>query len=377
MDELTYSNKNSINSVTSSKDTTQNLNFCPKCGQILQNSSVCLNCNELGVASTDMSNDYKQFMNDYATELVLWSFTKARRLPENNTDMPAYYTYECNIFNIKTFISQLISKEFLKKADSKSIFNVLKIQDLKSLLKKNNISTTGNKQDLIDKLVSNNVPLPSDIIPDDYYIISSKGKKFYEENYEYVELHKNPDYQITPKDFFEIRKTLSRDKGYSFSDCLWRIFNKRIIEYSSTKQYWWVYYNYLNMAQLTYQENKQSISIALYIKCLIFLLCGVSMYEHYTWYLDDGNKDWLLNSNSDYFYIDKELLLKIAEMKDYYDDSIVDKEYNNLEMNFKLCSSETIKKIIEKLIEDPLFNIEDYKKLLENERQQNLRKYIK
>ncbi len=353
--------------------------YCPNCGMVIDNDSICPQCHTLLIVDTQDSNmNFKQFIKKYATELVLWKYTKPDKIIISDRDVPVYYKSECQIYNIKLFIKDLVKAGYLRNATELELLETLKIIELKAILKNANISQTGNKKDLIAKIVDNELYAHIYDEKEKYYVLSEKGKEFYEQNIEFVNLHRSQKYQITVKEYYDVRKKLPKNKGYSYQDCVWNIFQKRLLEYSKTRQYYQLYYNYLNMLDLTYSEGKYHVAINICLKCIIFDLCGVSYYndlENYRKYNDKIFKKYLLDDINS-CYINENNFALLSNMREYYTQESLIKEYETLEMNFKLCSLEVIKKIINDLIQNAQFNIKEYLPIIEHEHKRKIKKYL-
>lgn len=350
--------------------------FCPNCGEVFDDTTtICPNCDKL-LISIDQDPDYKSFMKEYATTIVLWGYDKPRKLIKNG-ETPVYYTSECSITNIEIFINDLITNEYLKHPSNQELLQTLTIKELKEVLKKDGESVTGNKNDLISKIINKEINVPIFNRIEEYYIMSAKGLDFFESHKDYVELHRHQKYRITPREFYEIKKQLLvKNSRYSYRDCIWGIFQNRILNYTREKDYLQLYINYENMGDFCYEEGKANVAVTLYLKCVIYELCGVTFYNEWKWFHDDAYANDMLKKSIKESTIYCNGIQSLIKCKKYYNDDMVKIEYDHLEMNFKLCSLELIKKLISEALNDSMFNIEDYKDLIIRDRLNNLNKYL-
>lgn len=350
--------------------------YCPDCGEAFDdNTTICPNCNKL-LISIDQDPQFKAFMKEYATVIVLWGYDKPKELIKNG-QTPVYYTYECNITNIEMFIKQLIVDGYLRHPNNQELLQTLTIKELKDVLKENGEAGTGNKKDLIDRIIENNINVSLFDRKEEYYIISELGEEFYESHKEYIELHRHQNYRITPREFYEMKKRLlSKGNLYIYRDCIWGIFQNRLLNYSKEKDYIKLHFNYENMANFCYEEGKLNVAVNLYLKCVIYELCGVNFYYEWKWFHDNSYAVEMLKKNIKESIIYCTSMQSLIKCKEFYKNDMLKREYDNLEMNFKLCSLELIEKIINEAMNDSMFNIEEYKELIIRDRLNNLNKYI-
>jgi len=315
-------------------------------------------------------------MKDYAITIVLWGYEKPRKLMKVG-DTPVYFTYECNITNIELLLKEIISKGLLKNPTNIEMLQILTINELKEILKSYDLPVSGKKDNLIDRIIENNLALDLLNEREYYYILSDLGNEFLNSHYDYIELHRNQVYGVYPKEYFEVKKRLLKQyNSCNFSDCIWNVFQERLFRYSKNRDYLQLYFTYEHMADLTNKEGQSNVAVNFYLKCVIYELCGVFFYNEYIMFKDDPNlgevlKDSIMmgdNYNRNY--------ISLIECKDFFSFDMIEREYNHLEMNFKLCSLELIKQLLSKAMNDPMFTIEDYKETLVKERLKELKKYL-
>lgn len=349
---------------------------CPECGQLYDDdTTICPTCKRL-LISMDKDPLYYDFMKEYAITLVLWGYDKPRELIKNNS-MPVYYTYECEITDVELLQREMIEHGLLKHPDDDEMLLLLKVNQLKDILRENDLSTSGKKDELITRILNSNINIDIYSNKDNYYIISEAGQAFYDRNSDFVELHRNWKYRISPLEYYEMRKRLTeKNKTSNYRDIVWGIFQKRLIGYINRKDYSNLYYNYENMADFSFNKGKFNVAVQFYVKCVIYELCGVNYYQEYTFYksnlylkdeLIERIKEGMIHCNS---------IKSLVKCKDYFSKDMVEREYSHLEMNFKLCSLEFIEKIIDEAMNDSMFNIDDYTELIKRERLSNIKKYI-
>lgn len=162
------------------------------------------------------------------------------------------------------------------------------IKELKEILKKEDLKVSGNKQELVERVLGN---IDADLLEETFnkgkYILTSKGKEIIEKNKrlfmsdrekageEFAELTDGEYSQL--QIFHKVNEykrlkhnELSFEKGYKKNDILWSIYNKQSLEYLNRKNYVMASVVYSNMYELLYKEKR-------YEKALDFLICCLYM----------------------------------------------------------------------------------------------------
>ena len=129
----------------------------------------------------------------------------------NKNLYPFYIIYEWGLTDPKKFHKKLIKDNYLNIATPQEAIQSLTINQLKSILKDNNISTTGNKNKLIEKcLLINNL---DKYINKTFYVLTPKSKKIIQENDEflYVDkfIRKYPYNLFTHEEYEEIKREIN------------------------------------------------------------------------------------------------------------------------------------------------------------------------
>lgn len=100
---------------------------------------------------------------------------------------PNYFTFSYTI-NPYTAHRELVEQGLLELAGKDKQWNTLTVPKLKEVLKKNNLKSTGNKPDLVQRLIEHNIQAPNV----ELYVLSEKGKVFLNENNPWLEYHRRP-----------------------------------------------------------------------------------------------------------------------------------------------------------------------------------------
>lgn len=161
-------------------------------------------------------------------------------------------------------------------------------KELKEILKAEELKVTGNKQELIERVLGNiDVELLERTFNKDKYMLTDKGKQIIAKNKrlfmsdreragsEFVELTDGEYSQLQVfrkvNEYKQLKHNeLSFEKGYKKNDILWSIYNTQTLEYLNKKDYVMASVVYNNMYSLLYSEKR-------YEKALDFLICCLYM----------------------------------------------------------------------------------------------------
>lgn len=166
-----------------------------------------------------------QLQGDYAKTVFLWANQKVS-VVKTQKDYAKYFLYECGIKDAPTYHKNLISEGYFKETSMEVKLSVLKVTNLKEILKSVEQPAYGKKDELIKRVIQY-VPMEmlEKICPEKTYQLSDKGKHFLEMHKECVLLHKYSRWEVSWQEYSKNHKD-----GESFYDTMWRIFNQRILK---------------------------------------------------------------------------------------------------------------------------------------------------
>lgn len=183
-------------------------------------------------------------------------------------------------------VAKLLKLEYLTKSSwYDNILNAT-AKELKEILRMEQLKITGNRQDLVERVLANvDVSLLQEKFNVSKYILSNKGQKIIEKNKRlfmsakekagkaFVELT-NAEYDELVmfhkvKKYRELRYgELSFEKGYTKNDILWSIYNMQSLEYLNKKDYVMVSIVYDDMYSLLNNEKRYKQALDYLICCL-------------------------------------------------------------------------------------------------------------
>lgn len=252
--------------------------------------------------------------------------------------------YECGIKDASAYHRNLISEGYFKETSMEVKLSVLKVTDLKELLKAVEQSTAGKKDELIKRIIQH---VPMDILertcPEKTYELSDKGKEFLNTHKEYVLLHKYSRWEV---DWQEYNK--NHKDGESFYDTMWRIFNQRILK--DTRLLGRT--EYYNMYQLLVEEGKRKNALEMLLRVLYLDLSGINALDNFRFYKQGYyTKQEMKEHYGVAFMLAPGVVYPIAEFADIYDETIIDRLYEQ-KLPIQLCDKELFKEIVKSVIDD-------------------------
>ncbi|WP_314720751.1 SAP domain-containing protein [Parvimonas micra] len=228
----------------------------------------------------EYTEDYKKIVSDEEPNIVKAVFLYNYNNKSLESSYPRYYQYEYNIKDTKELHKEFISQGFLIELDIESnkkiVLNMMTIVELKELLKIKCLKTSGNKTNLVERLLTINLN-KNEISPKYYiYTLSEKATK-YLSKYDFLcKLHQN-SYGITLEEYIYNKNELEKHwkiNYASFNDVCWAILNKRLLKHSFNKDYGFLRNNFLNMYEIT--KNDKNPNLQLLCNVLYIDLSGMS-----------------------------------------------------------------------------------------------------
>lgn len=188
------------------------------------------------------------------------------------------------------------------------------------------------------------------------------GKKFLEENQNFVEIHRHHEYQITLEDYYKATKNDNYKR--KFNDIAWGIFNERTLIYEKNKEYIHLRFNYFYMASLLVSEEKYEQALRLYLKCLIFDLSGLESYEEIKKYKEGWFDKKELINRLNILWFHKGSIESVLSLKEYYSEKMLYDVYNETYIPFNVSTVEFISKLLNDAFNTAVFDYDKYKKEL-------------
>lgn len=303
---------------------------------IRDNSKVC---------NEDNRSTYEK---QQATAVFL-NWSSGKMLGKSISDYPGYFSYTYGISNPHKFHNDMINDNYLEKPQLDNLFTYFKVPELKQILSDNNLTKTGNKKDLIKRILDNVPQNKLEEIKESFngYVLSQKGLDFVKEHEDYIKLHKNSRWMISVLEYEEKKQQLKFNA--TFNDVVWGIFVDRNLQFVSQKQWGLVRNNIHNMSELLYKEKKYQGTLSLLLDVLYYDLSG----------LENNN----ILYGYDNLFIAPAIIDQILDLKYYYTDDLINNSGFIKQLPFSYFSIESFKVIVNDLLNNGSTDI-DVKKYI-------------
>lgn len=287
-----------------------------------------------------------QSINIKPNEIIFLDYINGR---DENFYIPNYWKFDYGIDTNKT-IKKLIDLHYLSFEHNlnRNMFKSTIVQ-LKEILKENELKLSGNKQDLIDRILCNvDTDYLKTIFSKKIFLATSLGEELIRKNYLYI-INKKKNYMFSDK---EINASYQLGSQYSDNDRIWSILNKRNIDYSLQRKWSSYRSNLLHMANLLFEENKYTQALDSYISIFIIDLSGVSEDN----YIHDINSLFVAPA------IMKSIknLLSLCEYKTNDISKLINNNIFCKNLPFNYYSNDTLNKILLDCLNDIPFNCKKY-----------------
>lgn len=150
--------------------------------------------------SIETSNDgpeVPEYQENYAQAVFLNAYQKASPILRNS-EYQGYLLYECGIRNASEYHQRMIQEGYLAEASFKDRISALKVADLKMVLKKAGLATTGKKDVLIQRILDSGAEESIDAVSAEaLFSLSETGAAFLTEYQDYVKLHQHKVWNIS------------------------------------------------------------------------------------------------------------------------------------------------------------------------------------
>lgn len=301
--------------------------------------------------------DEKTAKSDYAKAVFLWGNQKPGKIKKRN-EYPSYIFYECGIQDGARYYENMIREGYLVPSSPQEKLSGLKVDELKEILSSQGLPVTGKKNDLIER-IANNVSTEelASIMSEETYSLSDIGKKFLEDNNDYVLLHTHKNWGIDWKEFDSEKM---KCPGKSFYDVCWGIFNKRLLE--ENVQRILGRNEYLNMHQLLMEEKRYKDALDHLLRVLYIDLSGYNANALSSYSQGIYKKTDLKQSFQSSVMIAPGIIKGIGDLQDYYETEMA-RKMTEWKLPFNACSPDLYVNIVESIIHGSFDDEDALKKL--------------
>ncbi|WP_025117110.1 SAP domain-containing protein [Lysinibacillus fusiformis] len=214
----------------------------------------------------------------------------------NDDYYPGFWNYQYNINPKEVFVSLVRRGYFEETKSLENTLNSRSVDELKEILRKNELKLSGKKSVLIDRIL-NEMPKKdlANIELKSVYKLSLKGQELKNKNEHIIYFHRNAEYNIS---IYQAHDFKMKHTHYSSSDIASHLLKQQSQEFLS-KGDWGLYRNArLNLARVALTEDKFETALKfLYEVCYIdlsglgnnFSLKFIDIYEKYFFPYENSN----------------------------------------------------------------------------------------
>ena len=144
---------------------------------------------EIEYTKIDDYNVSQQIKEDYRKAIFLYKHSKPEKIKRNDYCYwdYCYAKFDLGITEPKLYYRELLKEGYFEPSKLNDKLSTLKVVELKEILKKHNLTYSGKKDDLINKIIKEIPTAEINISKEEYYSLSEKGKDFINENINYIE----------------------------------------------------------------------------------------------------------------------------------------------------------------------------------------------
>ena len=250
-----------------------------KSGEYFRDTSLAEDRNHFIVACNKSANGLLPH------EILMLAY--AHKFKASNNSFQNFWYSSYGVKDPQAILQKLVRDNFIVLGGADTALSGMKVSDLKDLLARHGLSTTGKKEILISRLLEN---VSSSILlselPPSNYVLTPKGSSELLQNEYVLYIHNHQSYEIP---MWQMNKWITDNPKQPWRDHIWAEFNRRCFEYSKRRTGGYYRNNRLNMYSFSSEEGRLNDALSLLAE-VVFLdvaVFGVGAY------LAPGNKDSL------------------------------------------------------------------------------------
>lgn len=294
---------------------------------------------ETSIQSSDERNCNTPFSN---ANFLKWADGKS--LPSDVSAYPRYMQYRYSIAQPLKKHEQMISDGFLVEGDVKDSLSKLKVQELKNILSEYNLSATGKKDVLIQRLIENldcrNLNFPKILV------LTEKGKSYLNKYNYYIEFNECISQNIVELSDLSRFDDIKKQQPYlRTNDIVWQILQMKYFEYTEKQDYGLVRNIELSRYRILEKEEKKKDAAYHLLIVFYYDLSGMS------------NSGTILKYND--LLIAPGLIQPLRNLKDFIDSDMIHRIYQKIDVLFRYFNEDVFYEIIFNLLNADI-DLDDY-----------------
>lgn len=278
-----------------------------------------------------------------------------------NDHYSLYFEGRYGVVNISRLHKWLYEQGYLRAAVLPEALSLYKVPELKMILESLGLKKTGNKPDLIDRVINAIDEGQKTRIMNqcEYLFVTEKGYAFLEENKDYVMYHRK-SYGVTFQEFNEHRILCGRKR--EFHDTIFNVLSQKAAEYQVKGYFSRLEMIYFNLSETLYDEGRYDLALQ---NTLFRVYFSTNLASH-PYYFDINlvklngvkkMKEHIIACN-DVFY--KNDLDRIVELKEYYNEHLLDIVYGYQILPYCIFDETDMEDMIYDLLNEVYFDTSHY-----------------
>lgn len=210
------------------------------------------------------------------SQILLLEYCKKGKYPNPEGGYQRFWWFDYGVKSVGTVLKSMETGGFIRIALPTDLLPSLKTDELKSILSSLQLTTTGKKADLVERIKRNaDNDLLKNLVHSDKYTLTDLGEQELAANtyVPYLHTHKYPELSV-----WDVNKHANLKH---WRDYIWGKFNQCSMEYASKGQ-WGLYRNArFNMAEFLFDESRYVDSFAMYGEVCFYDVNGMDVYIDY------------------------------------------------------------------------------------------------
>ena len=294
-----------------------------------------------------------------------------------NDQYSLYFEGRYGLVNVSALHRWLYEHGYLRAANLQEALSLYKVPELKTILESLGLKKTGNKSDLIDRIVSALGTEEKEKITNqcEHLFLTGKGYTFLEENGDYDMWHRK-SYGVTFEEFNKHR--LLCGKKRRFHDTIFQALNEKAFTYQCNQWFSRLGMIYFNLSEVLYDEGRYDLSL----QNILYRLYFSANLAWHTYYFSinhikydeiDRIKEHIIACNDVFFDND---LKRIIELKGFYNEQMLDTIYDIPILPYSIFDKADMASVIYDLLSDSYFDKNRYMNYICMKYENYIRKFL-
>lgn len=279
----------------------------------------------------------------------------------NDNEYSLYFEGRYGIVNISKLHQWLYEQGYFRKANFNEAINLYKVPELKMILESLGLKKTGNKPDLIDRVINaiDEEQKARIVSQCERLFVTEKGCAFLRENEDYVMWHRK-SYGVTFEEFNQHRILCGRKRR--FHDTIFQALSEKAYTYQYKQWFSKLGMIYFNLSEVLYDEGRYDLALQ---NTLFRLYFSTNLASH-TYYFDidyvkfngiKNIKEHIMACNDVFYESD---LKKIVKLRDYYGEHILDVIYGYNILPYCIFDKKDMANVVHDLLNEVYFDVKRY-----------------